>query len=82
MVHREIAEHPDRDILEGNYFRLNVPQGMATIGLAEWDKLKTMIALTNRYMEHGEMKEPETQDCESPAMTHNAQVSPPIISSF
>jgi hypothetical protein len=35
---------------------LNVPQGMATIGLAEWDKLGDMIALTNRYMDHGDMK--------------------------
>ena len=59
MVHREIAEHPKRDILDGNYFRLNVPQGMGTIGLAEWDKLGNIIALTNRYMEHGEMKEPK-----------------------
>ena len=59
MVHREIAEHPERDILEGNYFRLNVIQGMSSIGLAEWDKLKTMIALTDRYMQHGEMKEPK-----------------------
>ena len=25
MVHREIAEQPEHDILEGNYFRLNVP---------------------------------------------------------
>ena len=59
MVHREIAEHPDQGILDCNYFRLNVPQGMGTIGLAEWDKLRNMIALTNRYMEHGEMKEPK-----------------------
>jgi predicted acylesterase/phospholipase RssA len=59
MVDREIAENKNHDILEGNYFRLNVPQGMATIGLAEWDKLKNMIALTNRYMEHGEMKTPK-----------------------
>jgi predicted acylesterase/phospholipase RssA len=59
MVHREISDHPERDILEGNYFRLNVPQGMSSIGLAEWDKLENMIALTNRYMEHGEMREPK-----------------------
>jgi hypothetical protein len=59
MVHREISEHPDRDILDGNYFRLNVLQGMSTIGLAEWDKLKTMTALTDRYMQHGEMKQPK-----------------------
>ena len=57
MVHREIAEHPDRDILNGNYFRLNVPQGMGAIGLTEWDKLKQMKALTDRYMDHGDMKQ-------------------------
>jgi patatin-like phospholipase/acyl hydrolase len=56
LIHREISEHCDREILEGNYFRLNVPQGMAAIGLAEWDKLGDMIALTNRYMDHGDMK--------------------------
>jgi hypothetical protein len=59
MVHREIAEHPERDILEGHYFRLNVIQGMSSIGLDEWDKLKAMIALTDRYMQHGEIKEPK-----------------------
>src|SRR5208282_867088 len=57
LVHREVAEHCDREILEGNYFRLNVSQGMSAIGLAEWEKLGTMIALTNRYMESGDKKE-------------------------
>jgi Patatin-like phospholipase len=57
MTHREIADRPDRHVLQGNYFRLNVPQGMGAIGLAEWDKLKQMISLTNRYMEHGERRE-------------------------
>jgi patatin-like phospholipase/acyl hydrolase len=56
LVHREVAEHCDREILEGNYFRLNVSQGMSSIGLAEWEKLGTMIALTNRYMESGDKK--------------------------
>jgi predicted acylesterase/phospholipase RssA len=57
MVHREISERLNRDILDGNYFRLNVPQGMSTIGLAEWDKINPMIALTKRYMELGEIIE-------------------------
>jgi len=35
---------------------LNVPQGMSRIGLAEWDKLEDMIALTDTYMDHGEVK--------------------------
>jgi predicted acylesterase/phospholipase RssA len=56
LIHREVAEHCDRDILEGNYFRLNVVQGMSAIGLAEWDKLGTMIALTNRYMDNGDKR--------------------------
>lgn len=56
LIHRDISEHADRDILEENYFRLNVPQGMSTISLAECDKLGDMIALINRYMYHGDMK--------------------------
>jgi predicted acylesterase/phospholipase RssA len=56
LIHREVAERCEREILEGNYFRLNVPQGMSTIGLDEWEKLGTMIALTNRYMEHADQK--------------------------
>jgi hypothetical protein len=56
LVHREVAEHCDRDILEGNYFRLNVVQGMSAIGLDEWDKLQIMIALTDRYMDNGDKR--------------------------
>jgi hypothetical protein len=56
LIHREVSERCDREILEGNYYRLNVPQGMSAIGLAEWDKLGDMIALTNRYMDGGDMK--------------------------
>jgi patatin-like phospholipase/acyl hydrolase len=56
LIHREVAERCDREILEGNYFRLNVSQGMSAIGLDEWDKLGTMIALTNRYMDSGDKK--------------------------
>jgi hypothetical protein len=52
MVDREVAECQDRHNLHRNYFRLNVPQGMRAIGLAEWDKLKQMIAITNRHMGH------------------------------
>lgn len=54
IAHRELAENPERIILEGNYFRLNVPQGMSKIGLDEWDKLEDMVALTKSYMTHGE----------------------------
>lgn len=55
LTHREVADNPERMILDGNYFRLNVPQGMSKIGLDEWDKLGDMIALTNSYMTHGEI---------------------------
>jgi len=54
ITHREVAENPERIVLDGNYFRLNVPQGMSKIGLDEWDKLEDMIALTNSYMTHGD----------------------------
>jgi hypothetical protein len=30
---------------------------MATIGPWEWEKLGEMIALTNRYMDHGDKKQ-------------------------
>jgi hypothetical protein len=56
LVHQELSQDSGHDILQGNYFRLNVPQGMSRIGLAEWDKLEDMIALTDTYMDHGEVK--------------------------
>ena len=59
LIHRELSENPERIVLDGNYFRLNVPQGMSQIGLAEWNKLEHMIALTNTYMTHGEMIKPK-----------------------
>ena len=55
LVHRELSQG-GHNISEGNYFRLNVPQGMSSIGLAEWDKLEDIIALTEAYMDHGETK--------------------------
>ena len=48
-----------RMIVDDNYFRLNVPQGMSKIGLDEWDKLEDMNALTNSYMTNGEIKKLE-----------------------
>ncbi len=53
LIHREVSQNCDHDILNGNYFRLNVTQGMSKIGLAEWDKVGDMAALTQRYMEDG-----------------------------
>jgi hypothetical protein len=57
-VHRDVSEkYPDRVVPGRNYFRLNVPQGMSSIGLEEWRKIGDIIALTEEYMDHGEILE-------------------------
>jgi predicted acylesterase/phospholipase RssA len=57
-VHRDVSsQFPDRIAPYKNYFRLNVPQGISEIGLEEWKKIGDIIALTESYMEHGEMEE-------------------------
>jgi hypothetical protein len=56
-IHREVSSHfPDRIAPYKNYFRLNVPQGMSEINLEEWEKIGDIIALTQNYMEHGEIE--------------------------
>ena len=50
-VHQDLIERDDIS----NYFRFNV-QGMSSIGLAEWDKVEDINALTATYLEHGEIK--------------------------
>ena len=45
--------------IHGNYFRFDVPQGMSTIGLEDWEKLQDMIALTTSYMTYGIQDEKE-----------------------
>lgn len=57
-IHREISEKfPERIVPNRNYFRFNVPQGMSKIGLEEWKKVGDIIALTEDYMDHGEILE-------------------------
>jgi len=57
-IHREVSEkYPDRITPNRNYLRFNVPQGMSKIGLEEWKKVGDIIALTEDYMDHGEMLE-------------------------
>jgi hypothetical protein len=57
-IHREVSEkYPDRITPNGNYFRFNAPQGMSKIGLEEWKKVGDIVALTEDYMDHGEMLE-------------------------
>ena len=57
-IHRDVSEkYPDRIRPNDNYFRFNVPQGMSKIGLDEWKKLGDIVALTEEYMDHGEILE-------------------------
>lgn len=60
LVHQEVAQRSDVEILQGNYYRLNVSQGMSGFGLAEWEALGAMIALTEQYM-NGADKRKEKQ---------------------
>jgi hypothetical protein len=46
------------------YVRLNVPQGMAKIGLHEWKNISMIAAMTNDYMEDIEVQEIKTQVAE------------------
>jgi hypothetical protein len=60
-IHRDLSsKFPDRIAPYENYFRLNVSQGMCEIGLEEWKKIGDIIALTQNYMEHGEMEKWKT----------------------
>jgi Patatin-like phospholipase len=57
-IHRDISEkYPDRIVPHRNYFRFNVPQGMSKIRLDEWEKLGDIRALTEEYMDHGDILE-------------------------
>jgi hypothetical protein len=51
--HLQLMEQAKRLNIYGSYFRFDVPQGMSTIGLEDWEKLKDMIALTTQYMTYG-----------------------------
>jgi hypothetical protein len=46
------------------YVRLNVPQGMAKIGLQEWKKFRMIAALTEDYMEDIDVRELKRQVAE------------------
>jgi hypothetical protein len=57
-IHRDISsQFPDRITSYKNYFRLNVLQGISDVGLEEWKRVGDIIALTESYMEHEEIKE-------------------------
>ena len=54
--HDACSKFPDRIIVNANYFRFNVPQGLSEIGLEEWDKIGDVVDLTETYMDHGDME--------------------------
>jgi hypothetical protein len=56
-THEDVSRNWNRHDTQGKYFRLNVPQGMAKIGLQEWEKLTTIAALTYDYMESSEIQQ-------------------------
>lgn len=58
--HLQLKAQAKRLNIYGNYFRFNVPQGMSTIGLEDWEQLKDMIALTTSYMTYGIQDEKES----------------------
>jgi hypothetical protein len=55
-THRKISEHPEKLGIAGKYFRFNVPQGLSDIGLEEWKKMGDVIASTNKYTSHGDVR--------------------------
>jgi Patatin-like phospholipase len=54
-VHEDIARNLLGNGLDGKYFRLNIPQGMAKIQLEEWEKREDIEALAMDYMDSGEV---------------------------
>jgi predicted acylesterase/phospholipase RssA len=57
LIHREVAERSAREVLQDNYFRLNVSEeAIAAIGLADWDKSHELKALTSQYMDHPDQR--------------------------
>lgn len=56
-MHRDVSsQYSNRIVRHRNYFRFNVPQGISDIGFEEWKKIGDIIALTQNYMEHGDME--------------------------
>jgi hypothetical protein len=56
-IHHDVCtKFSDRILVDENYFRLNVPQGISSIGLEEWEKIEDLRDLTEKYMEQGDME--------------------------
>jgi len=54
--HDACSKFPERIVVDQNYFRFNVPQGLSEIGLEEWEKIGDVVDLTEMYMDRGEME--------------------------
>jgi len=65
-THGQVASNLARFGIDGpwQYVRLNVPQGMAKIGLQEWKKFHMIAALTEDYMEDIDVRELKRQVAE------------------
>jgi hypothetical protein len=50
------SKFSDRIVVDENYFRFNVPQGLSEIGLEEWEKISDVVDLTETHMDHGEIQ--------------------------
>jgi Patatin-like phospholipase len=58
--HLQLKKQAKRLGINEAYFRFDVPQGMSRIGLADWDQLNDMIALTEPYMTYDKLEEKES----------------------
>jgi predicted acylesterase/phospholipase RssA len=57
LIHREVADRSAREVLEDNYFRLNVSEeAISAIGLADWEKFSELKALASQYMDHPDQR--------------------------
>jgi hypothetical protein len=54
--HDACSKFSDRIVVDENYFRFNVPQGLSEIGLEEWEKIGDVVDLTETYMDHGDIQ--------------------------
>jgi hypothetical protein len=65
-THGQVASNTAKFGIDGpwQYVRLNVPQGMAKIGLQEWKKFQMIAALTEDYMEDINVRELKRQIAE------------------
>jgi hypothetical protein len=65
-THGQVASNIAKFGIDGpwQYVRLNVPQGMAKIGLQEWKKFRMIAALTEDYMEDINVRELKRQVAE------------------